>query len=344
MRLPNGYGSVYKLSGKRRKPWIVRKTIGWEVCDDRVRQKYITIGFYSSKQLALQALSDFNEAPYDIEMSRATFDDVYKIWFRKTFGDKESSTSKNYKIAYKHCDLIKQRHMSDLRPVHLQAVLDACPAGYQTAKRIKTLMSKVFDFCVQNDYLRTNYADRIEVKQKNDPTPKQAFTRKEIATLWESVGYDNRIELVLMLIYSGVRISELLTLKKSDVDLDNRIFYVRKSKTRSGQRIVPIADKVLPFWEKYMTAPSPYAVSSETGLPIEYSNFQKTYWQPVMNFFNFNHSPHETRHTCISLLVMANVNQTVIKKIVGHKSIMSLTEAVYTHIEVEDLLKAINSI
>ena len=29
MRLPNGYGSVYKLSGKRRKPWAARVTTGW---------------------------------------------------------------------------------------------------------------------------------------------------------------------------------------------------------------------------------------------------------------------------------------------------------------------------
>lgn len=29
MRLPNGYGSVVKMSGKRRKPYMVRKTIGW---------------------------------------------------------------------------------------------------------------------------------------------------------------------------------------------------------------------------------------------------------------------------------------------------------------------------
>lgn len=29
MKLPNSYGSVYKLSGKRRNPWAARKTVGW---------------------------------------------------------------------------------------------------------------------------------------------------------------------------------------------------------------------------------------------------------------------------------------------------------------------------
>jgi len=30
MKMPNGYGSVYKLSGNRRKPWAARVTDGWE--------------------------------------------------------------------------------------------------------------------------------------------------------------------------------------------------------------------------------------------------------------------------------------------------------------------------
>lgn len=30
MRYPNGFGSVYKLSGKRRKPWVACKTKGWD--------------------------------------------------------------------------------------------------------------------------------------------------------------------------------------------------------------------------------------------------------------------------------------------------------------------------
>lgn len=33
MRQPNGYGSIYKLSGNRRKPWCVRVTQGWEYID-----------------------------------------------------------------------------------------------------------------------------------------------------------------------------------------------------------------------------------------------------------------------------------------------------------------------
>lgn len=53
------------------------------------------------------------------------------------------------------------------------------------------------------------------------------------------------------------------------------------------------------------------------------------------------HTPHDTRHTCISLLTKADVNPTTIKKIVGHKGAMSLTEKVYTHMDYQTLLDAI---
>lgn len=38
MKLPNGYGSVVKLSGKRRKPWMVRKTTGYRIVQSKKRK------------------------------------------------------------------------------------------------------------------------------------------------------------------------------------------------------------------------------------------------------------------------------------------------------------------
>lgn len=63
MKQPNGYGSVHKLSGKRRKPWRVRKTNGWTMNVDGTKlvQQYITIGYYETRQEALQALADYNQ-------------------------------------------------------------------------------------------------------------------------------------------------------------------------------------------------------------------------------------------------------------------------------------------
>ena len=63
-----------------------------------------------------------------------------------------------------------------------------------------------------------------------------------------------------------------------------------------------------------------------------------------MQELNMEHLPHDTRHTTISLLAKAKVEQTTIKKIVGHSGAMTLTEKVYTHLDVKELLEAINLI
>ena len=55
---------------------------------------------------------------------------------------------------------------------------------------------------------------------------------------------DKYYQIVLMLIYTGVRISEMLDLKKENVHLKEQYFDVLASKTENGIRIVPIADKV----------------------------------------------------------------------------------------------------
>ncbi|WP_419064004.1 tyrosine-type recombinase/integrase [Hominenteromicrobium sp.] len=58
----------------------------------------------------------------------------------------------------------------------------------------------------------------------------------------------------------------------------------------------------------------------------------------------YDQTPHCTRHTCISMLTEAHVDQTMIKKIVGHSGAMTLTERVYTHLDIETLAEAINKI
>lgn len=68
-----------------------------------------------------------------------------------------------------------------------------------------------------------------------------------------------------------------------------------------------------------------------------------SYWMPLVETLYMQHRPHDTRHTCISMLTVAGVDDKVIKKIVGHKG-QSVTEVVYTHFEIEELLDAINRI
>ena len=67
-------------------------------------------------------------------------------------------------------------------------------------------------------------------------------------------------------------------------------------------------------------------------------------FKPLLHRLGIDRTPHCCRHTTISMLADAHVDQTTIKKIVGHSGAMSLTERVYTHLDVHELVDAINQI
>lgn len=62
MRLPNGYGSITKLSGKRRKPFMVRITTGY---DNEGKQLMSVLGYYTTRNEALAMLAEYNKNPYN---------------------------------------------------------------------------------------------------------------------------------------------------------------------------------------------------------------------------------------------------------------------------------------
>ena len=236
--------------------------------------------------------------------------------------------------------------MSDIKIIDMQRVLDNCNNGYQSVRRIKILLNKIYEYCILHDMLHNNLAEKLKINAKSDETKRarRKFSESEINLLWEYSNLDS-VKIVLMLIYSGVRVSELLDLKISNVNLYEQTFFVESSKTDSGVRTVPIADKVLPFWQKFISdSQCGYVLNNTNGKPLKYDNFKRNYWTPLQNDLGLDHTIHETRHTCISMLVSANVNHTIIKKIVGHKSKMDLTEKVYTHINPKELVNAINKI
>lgn len=74
-----------------------------------------------------------------------------------------------------------------------------------------------------------------------------------------------------------------------------------------------------------------------------HGDYYDSYRTPLIETLNMNHRPHDTHHTCISLLAAAGVGERIIKKIVGHKG-QGGTETVYTHFELAELRDAIYKI
>lgn len=119
MKLPNEYGSVVKLSGKRRKPYQVRKTTGWHYDKEKDRQvqDMITVGYAATRAEGLQMLAEYNNNPFDTKAAKMTFSDVYEEWSKRKYPTVSKSNVKGYTASYKACGTLYNKVFKDIRLV-----------------------------------------------------------------------------------------------------------------------------------------------------------------------------------------------------------------------------------
>lgn len=350
MKMPNGYGSVFKLSGKRRRPWVARKTIGWNQIPDKEKSYpiYQVIGYYEKREQALEALVDFNKNPYEINVSKITFTEVYDKWSERKFTEISESNIKGYKASFLLCESIKDMNFVDIKLNHLQDVVDKSGKNHPTLRKLKVLFGQLYDYAIMHEIIskERDLVQYVDISKSGNPNSydRKPFNKKEIEVVWSWKDSSDYIKIILMLIYTGVRIGELIELKKENVNIEEKWFDVIASKTESGIRKVPISEKILPFFKIWIDKNEcEYLISTPEGKRFEYRNYYDSYWMPFIEQMGLKHRPHDTRHTCVSLLTVAGVDERIIKKIVGHKG-QGVTQQVYTHIEIEELQNAINKI
>lgn len=348
MKLPNGYGSVYKLPGNRRKPWAVRITVSRSKDSiGATHWKYKYLGYYESRPEALNALANYNQNPYDLDSTKTTFSEIYEKWSAEHYPKISDSAARAYKASYAVCNPLYGKVFTSLRRIELQAIVDASGKNYPSLKRLKILMGQLFKYAMENDLCNKDYSqyvDVIQYRDKNDNAiTREPFSTKEIEVLWQQK--DNEwVSIILMLIYCGCRIGEMLKLRKENVNLQECWFDVVAAKTLAGIRRVPIAKKIHPFFEYwYNKNDSPFLLSTPGGKALTYQNYYEQYWKPIMECFKTDHRPHDTRHTTITLLTLSGADDKLIRQLVGHKG-NTITESVYTHFDIQKLSDMINKI
>ena len=311
IRRANSTGSIRKESGNRRNPYRVTVTLGW---DDSGKQIRKSLGYFHTRDEATIALANYHANPYDITAAQQTFADIYAKWSEQKFPTISASNIKGYQAAYRRCQYLYAYKIKDIGVDELQHVIDTCGCNYPTMKKIKILFTQLFGYALPRKLTDQNYAAYVDIARYKGRNPNKrdrtAFSATEIARIANTDSAEIA-KVVLMLIYSGLRINELLNLKLADCHLDQQYIDIVRSKTENGIRQVPIADKTAAYWQHFAQKGGLYLLEMD-GRSFEggkgYTAFKDTYWHPFMDAMEFGKRDiHETRHTCSTMLMAAEI-------------------------------------
>lgn len=338
MRNPNGYGGVSKLKGNRRKPFVARITDGYR---DTGSQIYKVLGYFATQEEAMAELVKYNETKYDIDQRQLTFAELYNEWSEKHFQKVGETTVNGYKTAYKRFESIHNMRFADLRTVHLQRAIDDCEK-YSIRKSMRVLLNVLFEYADKNDIVTKKYNEYIEIGKPETVQEKVPFTDEEIQTLFDNVDKIDGVDTVLILIYTGMRVNELLKQETSKIRLDER-YWIGGSKTDAGKdRVIPLSKKILPFIKERYNPKNKYFLSDNNGKQIPYYKYNNEVWKPIMKQLGMKHTIHETRHTLATKLDRVEENKLVIKRLLGHAT-QDIT-ARYTKTSIEQLINCIDKV
>ena len=110
LKRANGTGSVYKLSGRRRKPWVAARS-------------HVVIGYYETKTAATEALNKLTGRDIS-ERYNLTFAEVFNEWKKEHYRELTKSGVASYDAAYEVFKPLHSKIFRQLKTSDFQAVID----------------------------------------------------------------------------------------------------------------------------------------------------------------------------------------------------------------------------
>lgn len=330
MKRPNGTGGIRKLSGKRRKPWQAVITSGEYIRDNKIVKKQVSIGTFATKKEALFALANFHANGLNADGRKITFAEVYN----QIIDDFTASMQRSIKAIYNYCEPIKNKRMVDLKVEHYQLVMDSIANKSNASKNnLKILFAAINRYCLERDYIIKDYSQFVKINRKIEIPKQNIYTKKEIEIVGKS---QDPVQMILL--YTGMRISELLNLKTKDISKhgDRLLIHVTKAKTRSGIRIIPVHNKIAQIVSDRLTGT--YLIEPH----LSYAK-QKEFFYEFNKNHGLNHKFHDFRKTFATGLKKCGCDDFYRKALMGHAQ-ENLTDNVYTKATLDKLIESIDKL
>lgn len=367
--LPNGFGSIRRLSGNRTNPYAVHPPVteytdlGKPITPKAlcyVNDWYVGFAVLTAykagtykpgmeKELAVmramdgtdmnsftqRILADLNRMKPTPDEHEMTFAELYEEFYKWKFeGKKEYSYSskKSTQSAYLNCKAIHNKPLSQIKYEDLQRIVDHSTLKHSSLELIVSLCKQAFRYALAQCYIDRNPTELLKINIEDDDIHGVPFSAKDLERVWNH-REDDIAQILLILCFSGYRIGELKVIK---IDLDNNSFQGGLKTRTSRERIVPIHSAIIPIIKERL---GKYGCL----MPESYQVFRKRLPDYLSSISVGEHTSHDCRHTFSALCEKYGVKENDRKRMLGHK-FDDITNGVYGHRSLEDLRKEIEKI
>lgn len=333
-RRAKGTGSVYKLQGQRERPWVA------------YAHGHV-IGTCRTSGEALALLEQYNASKAPADLRRITFAAVYDQWSAQHYKAIGPKGQQSYALAYAAAEPLHARSIADLGTSDYQSIIDSLVAAGRsrsTCEKQRQLFSQLCQWAMTRDVIDKNYAQFLDLPA-GAAKKTRVFSDMEVALIW-TMEDDTRLgdtaRIALILIYTGMRINELLLMRRENVHLAER-YMVGGEKTEAGRdRPIPIDSCILPLIEHFLEGnTTEWLIPSANGNPRDHNTVRKSFRSLMDKLGIQDVTPHTCRHTAASRWAAQGVPIQSVKEILGHSSIQT-TSDIYTHVDPASLVRALD--
>lgn len=308
--------------------------------------------------------------------------DYLKLWIEKVKTNLEPTTYTS------HLQMINSRiknyftlnpvKLLELEPIHIQNFYDILLVdGLKptTVIRYHAIIRKSLDYAFKNDLIVNNPADKVKRPKKNIFVG-SFFSENELNTLFEKSKNDPLNLVILLTAFYGLRRSEVLGLKWSAIDFENKTITIKhtivevklngknqilgkdRTKTNSSHRTLPLTDEVInalnnarkhqkyykrKFKKSYITKYEEYVCLKPDGSLIK-PDYVTRHFPLLLKNSGLRHIRfHDLRHSCASLLLARNIPMKAIQEWLGHSD-FSTTANIYAHLDINSKLLSAEAI
>lgn len=218
-------------------------------------------------------------------------------------------------------------------------------ARASTAARLLSTLKRFYRHALRQNTIKADPTLRIDTPKLPRPLPK-TLTETDVESLLAAPALDQPLGLrdraMLEVLYaSGLRVSELVTLKVPQVSRDMGV--VRVMGKGSKERLVPLGEEALSWLERYLKEARPALLGGKTSDALFVTTraavmTRQAFWHLLKRYalqagLHKPISPHTLRHAFATHLLNHGADLRVVQLLLGHADIS--TTQIYTHVAQE---------